>query len=191
MKVTTARRVGEPGETLDPAVEKLVTSVARALYESQAASLGAFMRAMGLNAEQAPPHTRMFRVAERSDVSLQVRWWFTVECKSTNLDCTIRTAVLFNPETAEIDAIKYSIDAGEGVPAFQLVPVGQDRWMYTEVIVKRFGAVNSAVLAETMSKSLERAIRADMKAFRGLIDDALSVSKSAILQLIRVGEYKT
>lgn len=190
MKLVTARIVGEPIEGLDPQVQSQLATLAKGLYDTQLNSLGDFLRAMGVSVQQVPAVTRLYRTLERSDTDLSTRHWFVAECKSSNLDCTVKVAFLYNPQTTEIDAVKYSLDAGEDVPAFHMIPQGQDRWLYSEVVVKRFGAANAAELLPTLAKALERVIRADMKSFRARIEETLAVSKNAILQLIRVGEYK-
>lgn len=190
MKLVTARIVGEPIEGLDPQVQSKLATLAKALYDTQLNSLGDFLRAMGVSVQQVPAVTRLYRTLERSDTDMQTRHWFVAECKSSNLDCTVKVAFLYNPQSTEIDAVKYSLDAGEDVPAFHMIPQGQERWLYSEVVVKRFGAANAAELLPTLGKALERVIRADMKSFRARIEETLAASKNAILQLIRVGEYK-
>ena len=190
MRLATARKVGEPIDGFDPRVESALTATIKALYDTQLDCLGEFLRAMGLNVQQAPVITRLYRTLERSDIDLQTRHWFIAECKSSNLDCAVRVAMLYNPQTAEIDAVKYNLDAGDGVPAFHMIPPGQERWLYSEVVVKRFGAANAEGLVEVLGKSLERVIRADLRAFRTRIAEALAASRHAVLQLIRIGEYK-
>lgn len=186
----TARRVDEGADELDKEVEQRLAGLVKGLYNTQLDTLGEFLRAMGVSVQQIPPSSRLFKTAEKSDTSMQSRYWFVAECKSENLDCKVQVAFLYNPQSTEIDAVRYRLDAGEGVPAMQVIPAGQASWLYSEVVVKRFGAVNADGLMDTMSKALDRVIRADMKAFRAHVEGSLASSRNAILQLIRVGGYK-
>lgn len=190
MRLAYARRVDEGSEDLDPQIQHTLTELTKGLYNTQLDNLGEFMRAMGIAVQQVPAATRLFRTEEKSDTSMQARHWFVAECKSENLDCRVQVAFLYNPQTTEIDAVRYRLDAGEGVPAMQVIPVGQSSWLYSEVVVKRFGAVNADLVMDAMSKALERVIKSDMKAFRAHVEGSLASSRNAILQLIRVGGYK-